>query len=155
MTQVRPVRTPSGRRLEVSHVVAAASEDAWDAIVDTHRWPDWSPLIEGVESSERRLEAGTVGRILVEPSFASGSVRLPFPRTSVWLPFEITDCSERNRRWSWTVAGLPGADHRVDHLAGGRTRCRIAFELPPAAVGYVPICLRALERLEDLLTDAD
>ncbi|WP_408959051.1 SRPBCC family protein [Natrinema sp. 74] len=134
MTRVRIAETVAGRRLEVSTVVAASAADAWDAIVDTTRWPEWSPIVCGVESTDRRLRRGTTGR-----------VRLP----GVWLPFRITSCADR--RWTWRVVGVPAAGHRVDDL--GENRCRIAFELPPAQAGYAPISLRSLENVETLLED--
>ncbi|SEQ37720.1 SRPBCC family protein [Natrinema salaciae] len=132
MTRVRTARTPDGRRLEVSHVLQVPATDAWDALVDTTRWPTWSPLLTGVEATDRRVRTGTTGRI-----------RVP----GVWLPFRITACTER--RWTWRVTGIPAAGHRVDDL--GAARCRIAFELPLGGAGYVPICLRSLENLESLL----
>ena len=135
MTRVRTATTPDGRRLEVSTVVAAPAADAWDALVDTTQWPEWSPVVLGVESTDRRIRADTTGR-----------VRLP----GVWVPFRITSRTER--RWTWRVTGIPAAGHRVDDLR--RDRCRIAFELPPSQAGSTPISLRSLENLETLL-DAD
>ena len=134
MTRVRTTQTPDGRRLEVSHVLSAPAADAWDALVDTTQWPDWSPTIHGVESTDRRVQDGTTGR-----------VRLP----GVWVPFEITGCTER--RWTWRVTGIPATAHRVDDL--GNDRCRVAFELPLYQAGYAPVCLRALHNVEALLTD--
>ncbi|QRV15499.1 SRPBCC family protein [Haloterrigena salifodinae] len=136
MTRLRRTRTPDGRRLEVSHVVDAPPAEAWDLLVDTARWPEWSPLVTGVEATERRLRLDTSGR-----------VRIP----GAWVPFRITAYVPAERRWSWRVLKLPGAGHRVDDL--GANRCRIAFELPPTATGYAPVCLRALERLEDRLLE--
>lgn len=134
MTRLRTVHTPDGRRLEASHVLEAPADDAWNLLVDTTRWPEWSPLVNGVESTDRRIRTGTTGRVRV---------------SGVWVSFRITDCSER--RWAWRISGVPVAAHRVDALEGGR--CRIVFELPLHAVGSVPICLRALERLEELLVE--
>ncbi|QLG50838.1 SRPBCC family protein [Natrinema halophilum] len=132
MTRVRTTQTPDGRRLEVSTVLSAPAADAWDAIVDTRRWQEWSPIVLGVETTDRRIRTGTTGR-----------VRLP----GVWVPFRITSCTDR--RWTWRVSGIPAAAHRVDDLRDGR--CRIAFELPIHQSGYAPISLRSLERLEALL----
>lgn len=132
MTRVRTATTPDGRRLEVSHVLAVPAAAAWDALVDTTRWLEWSPLITGVEATDRRLRPDTTGRI-----------RVP----GAWVPFRITSCTDR--RWTWRVTGIPTAAHRVDDL--GETRCRIAFELPLHQAGSVPISLRSLENLEALL----
>lgn len=134
MTRLQWTRTPNGRRLEASHVIDAPPAAAWDLFVDTTRWPDWSPVVSAVEATDRRIRLGTTGR-----------VRLP----GVWLPFRIDAYHPDERRWSWHIGGLPGASHRVDDL--GPDRCRIAFELPPTAIGYAPVCLRALERLEAVL----
>lgn len=134
MTRVGTTQTPDGRRLEVSHVLSVPATDAWDALVDTTRWPDWSPLLTGVEATDRRLRPGTTGR-----------VRIP----GAWLPFRITECT--SRRWTWRVLGIPATGHRVDDL--GSDRCRVAVELPRYATGYVPVCLWALETLESLLED--
>lgn len=136
MTRVRTASTPDGRRLEVSHVLGVPAADAWEALVDTTQWPEWSPLVNGVEATDRRLRTDTTGRI-----------RVP----GVWLPFRITSCT--TRRWTWRVTGIPAAGHRVDDL--GEQRCRVAFELPLHGSGYVPVCLRALENLEALLEAAD
>ena len=132
MTRLQWTSRPTGRRLEASHVIAAAPDDAWEVFVDTTRWPTWSPVISGVDATDRYVRTGTSGR-----------VRAP----GVWLPFTITD--RRERSWAWRVAGLPGATHRVDEL--GPDRCRVVFELPPGSVGAAPICLEALERIEAVL----
>ncbi|WP_436343323.1 SRPBCC family protein [Natronorubrum sp. FCH18a] len=134
MTRLRTAHTPDGRHLEASHVLEAPADDAWDLLVDTTRWPEWSPLVNGVESTDRRVRTGTTGRVRV---------------SGVWVSFRIADCSER--RWAWRISGVPVAAHRVDDLEGGR--CRIVFELPLHAVGTAPVCLRALERLEELLVE--
>ncbi|PGF14690.1 polyketide cyclase [Natrinema sp. CBA1119] len=134
MTRVRTTRTSDGRRLEVSNVMSVPAADAWEVLVDTMQWPEWSPIVRGVESTDRRIRSGTTGR-----------VRLP----GVWVPFRITECTER--RWTWRVTGIPAAGHRVDDL--GRDRCRIAFELPIHHAGSAPVSLRALENIETLLED--
>lgn len=132
MTRLQVASTPDGRRLEASHVLSVRPETAWELLVDTRRWPEWSPVIEAVEATDRRVRTGTTGR-----------VRVP----SVWLPFDVTACAER--RWTWRVARLSATGHRVDDL--GEDRCRLVVELPLSAAGYAPVCLRALERIEALL----
>ncbi|KDE60577.1 polyketide cyclase [Halostagnicola sp. A56] len=142
MTQLRTVATPDGRCLEASHVLEADPDAAWDLLVDTHRWPEWSPIVTDVEASHRRIEDGTTGRVRVRPG--------------VWVPFTITSCDPVERRWAWNVARLPAAAHRVDALESNR--CRIAFELRPLETANAPVCLRSLERIDDRLsreTDAD
>lgn len=136
MTRLQVASTPDGRRLEASHVFAAPPEEAWELLVDTQRWPEWSPLVTGVEATDRRVRTGTTGR-----------VNLP----GVWLPFEITSCADH--RWTWQVARLPATGHRVDDL--GDDRCRLVFELPLRASGYAPVSLRALERIETVLEEQE
>ncbi|AGB37281.1 SRPBCC family protein [Natronococcus occultus] len=123
-----------GRRLEASHVLSVPPEDVWDLLVDVRRWPEWSPIIRGVDATDGRVRTGTTGRI-----------RVP----GLWLPFAVTDRTDR--RWTWRIAGVSATGHRVDELADDR--CRVVFELPPTAVGYAPVCLRALERIESVLED--
>ncbi|WP_293030620.1 SRPBCC family protein [Natronococcus sp.] len=134
MTRLQLASTPDGRRLEASHVLAAPPAAAWELLVDTRRWPEWSPLISGVDATDACVRAGTTGR-----------VRIP----GAWLPFEVVDCTDR--RWTWRVAGISATGHRVDEL--GADRCRVVFELPLSGTGYVPVCLRALERIEAVLED--
>ncbi|SFC06556.1 Polyketide cyclase / dehydrase and lipid transport [Halobiforma haloterrestris] len=136
MTRLRPVRTSDGRQLEASHVIAVPADEAWDLLVDTTRWPEWSPTIREVEATDRRIRAGTRGR-----------VRVP----GVWLPFRVTHVDQAERRWEWRVVGLPGPGHRVDDL--GPDRCRVAFELPLGAAGYAPVCLEALESIAAVLEE--
>ncbi|AXR81395.1 hypothetical protein AArcMg_1380 [Natrarchaeobaculum sulfurireducens] len=133
-------------------MIAAAPDDAWEVLVDTTRWPTWSPVIFGVDATDRYVRTGTSGRV------RAPGVWLPFTGTSgrvrapgVWLPFTVTDCRERS--WTWRVAELPGATHRVDEL--GTDRCRVVFELPPASVGAAPVCLEALERIDAVLEDSE
>ena len=125
-------RTPAGRRLVVSRVVDAPAERVWTILTDTERWPEWGPSVTAVESTDRRIETGTTGRI-----------RLP---GGLWVPFEITVCD--GRRWDWRVVRIPATGHAVEPLDGGR--CRVSFDLSPLAVGYVPVCQRALARIERL-----
>jgi hypothetical protein len=134
MTQLQVTSTPDGRRLEASQVVSAPADVAWEYLVDTKRWPEWSLTISAVESSDRRIRAGTTGR-----------VRVP----GVWLPFEVTSCADR--RWTWRVARMSATGHRVEDLGNGRSR--FVFELPLRGAGYAPVCLRALERLDRLLDE--
>jgi hypothetical protein len=172
-TDVSLGRTPDGRRIEVSGVVDAAPAAAWDLLVDTDRWPDWGPSVTAVDCPDRRIREGSTGR-----------VRLP---GGLRVPFEVTTLDERRRRWTWAVARIPATGHRVDPVAGRRSRepepgreaepgrepdpasdpaasdddrgpgggasdrCRVVFEVPVLAGGYVPVCRRALGRIEDCL----
>jgi hypothetical protein len=129
-------RTPDGRRLLVARDVAADRAAAWDLLVDTERWPEWGPSVRAVEAEHRRIREGTTGH-----------VRLP---GGLELPFEVTVCADY--RWTWRVARIPATGHRVDPPADSASAgCRVVFELPPLAAGYVPVCLRALDRIAMLL----
>lgn len=130
-------QTPDGRRLELSRRVDAPAAAAWDLLVDTHRWPEWGPSVRAVECSDRRIAADSTGR-----------VRVP---GGIWIPFTIETCSPRSDgagRWTWRVARIPATGHRVEPCEGG---CRVGFEIPLLAAGYVPVCRRALDRIERLL----
>jgi hypothetical protein len=124
-------RTPDDRRIVVTRAVDAPAETCWDLLVDTEQWPAWGPSVSAVDCAERHITAGTTGRVQV----AGGP----------WLPFEITDC--RNCRWTWRVARIPATGHFV---RDGR-QPRIGFEVPLAAAGYVPVCVRALQDLAGLV----
>lgn len=126
-----PVRR-RGRTLEVDRRIDAPAEAAWDVLVDTRRWPEWGPSIRRVECSDRRIRAGSTGRL-----WTVGGLE---------LPFEVTTFEDR--RWGWEVAGVPATGHRSEDAGRG---CRVVFELPVFAAGYVPVCLLALSRIAALL----
>jgi len=132
-------RTPDGRRLVVRRPVTAPVETVWDVLTDTRRWPDWGPSITAVESADRYITSGSRGRVRV--------------LRALWLPFEITSCE--SYRWTWDVARLSATGHfAAAHPAGAV----VGFELPLAAVGYVPVCQRACGRVGALagrLADVD
>lgn len=124
-------RTPDGRRIDVSRAVAAPPDAAWGLLTDTARWPAWGPSVSAVACTDRQIRPGATGRVRV---------------AGLWLPFEVTACEPY--RWTWTVAGIPATGHRVDPADEG---CRVAFEIPPLAAAYVPVCRRALGRIAALL----
>jgi uncharacterized protein YndB with AHSA1/START domain len=140
-TDVSLARTPDGRRIEVSAVLEAPPEAAWDLLVDTHHWPEWGPSVRAVDADERRIRAGSTGHVVVP-----GGVR---------VHFEVTAFDPDRRRWTWSVARVPATGHRVDAVEGAQGadpgRCRVVFEVPLPAAGYVPVCRRALERIADRL----
>ena len=127
-------RVDGKRRLLVTRTVEAPIDTLWDILTDTERWPEWGPSVRGVESTDRYVQTGTTGR-----------VETPL---GISLPFEITHCEPY--RWTWTVARIPATGHRIDTLDDGK--CRVVFELSPLAVGYAPVCERALRRIEALAT---
>jgi hypothetical protein len=67
----------------------------------------------------------------------------------IWLPFAVATC--RDYRWTWRVARVPATGHFVEPAEGiKKGTCRVGFELPLYAVGYAPVCRRALDRIADL-----
>jgi len=128
-------RVEGKRRLVVSRVVRAPRETVWELLTDTERWPEWGPSVEAVEATDRYIQTGTTGRIETPVGVA--------------VPFEITHC--REFRWGWEVARLPATGHRVERSSDDRSR--VAFELSPLLLGYLPVCERALDRIETLLSE--
>ncbi|WP_458205415.1 SRPBCC family protein [Haladaptatus sp. NG-SE-30] len=127
---IRVERGPDGRHLAVSRQIDAPTEHVWNLLTDTTYWPDWGPSVQAVECADRVIELGSTGRVKT--------------LLGVWLPFEITACEDY--RWRWTVARIPATGHRVEGLADERG-CRVVFELPLFAAGYVPVCQHALEKI--------
>ena len=145
---VRVERGESGRRFAVAGDVAATPDAAWHVLVDTERWPDWGPSVTDVRCADRRIRTGSTGEVQV----AGGP----------WVGFEITTFDDGRataeadsqtgpppvRRWTWSVARIPATGHRVEARPGG---CRVVFEVPLWAAGYVPVCRRALAEIGPLL----
>ncbi|SFR48183.1 MULTISPECIES: SRPBCC family protein [Halorubrum] len=123
-----------GATLAVGRDVDAPPEPTAKALRDTRRWPDWSPSIRGVESTDRYVETGTTGRVRV---------------AGAWAPFRVTGATRL--RWDWRVAGVPATGHRVDRYSGEPERCRAVIEVPLLAAPYVPVCRRALDRFAALV----
>jgi uncharacterized protein YndB with AHSA1/START domain len=123
--------------LEVSRILAAPADRAWEVLTDTARWTAWGPSIREVTSTDRIVRAGTRGR-----------VRLAI---GPWLRFEVTRF-DPGRAWSWRVHGIRATGHRVEAL--GPARCRVVFEVPWVAWPYALVCRRALRRIARLVGDA-
>jgi hypothetical protein len=130
-------RTPDGHRFVVSRSVAAPAEVAWRVLTDTERWPEWGPSVAAVECADRFVTAGSRG--YVRPPGPGSLLGRGSGSMGPRIPFRIVDCE--NHRWTWRVAGIPATGHRVEEE--GET-CRVAIEVPMLAVGYVPVCRRAL-----------
>ncbi|MDV7349272.1 SRPBCC family protein [Halorubrum distributum] len=123
-----------GATLAVGRDVDASPERTARALRDTRRWPDWSPSVSGVESTDRYVEAGTTGRVRV---------------AGARVPFRVTAATRL--RWDWEVARIPATGHRVDRYSGDPDRCRVVIEVPLIAAAYVPVCRRALDRFAALV----
>jgi uncharacterized protein YndB with AHSA1/START domain len=118
----------------VSREIASPPEVVWRLLTHVDEWPRWGPTVAGGE-----VPGGVIG-----PG-ARGTVRTVL---GVSLPFEVTDFVP-GRSWAWSVAGVPATEHRVVPTAGG---CRVAFDVPWWAAGYVVVCALALRRIERLAT---
>ena len=123
-----------GATLAVGRDVDAPPETAARALRDTRRWPEWSPSVRDVESTDRYVETGTTGRVRV---------------AGVWVPFRVTAATRL--RWNWEVARIPATGHRVERYSGDPGRCRAVVEVPLVAAAYVPVCRRALARFAALV----
>jgi hypothetical protein len=92
-------------------------------------------VVADVESSTRRVQEGTTGRVRFQ-----GSV--------VPVPFEVLEVDEVAGRWTWDLANIFGTGHRVEPRPGGS---RIGFELPLAATGTAPVAGRACGNVAKLV----
>jgi hypothetical protein len=132
-------RTPDGYRFEVDRVVEVPAGAAWNLVVETRHWPEWGPSVRDVDCSADRIFEG-----------ASGRVRLP---GGLSVPFEVDSFSaptdESPGRWTWRIMKIPATGHRVEPL--GETQCRVVFEIPLFAAIYMPVCSRALRRMQTIL----
>ncbi|WP_323677007.1 SRPBCC family protein [Halorubellus sp. PRR65] len=132
-SRVRVERGESGRRYAVSREYAVPPERAWSVLAGTEHWPTWGPTVSAVRPADATVHEGLTGDVQV----------LGGP----WVPFEVTsvDVDDRGvRRWTWSVARIPATGHRVERATDG---CRVVFEVPLLAGGYVPVCQRALAAL--------
>ncbi|WP_142856964.1 SRPBCC family protein [Salinigranum halophilum] len=130
-------RRDGTRQFAVSRVVDAPAERVWDVLTDTTRWDEWGPSVAAVDCPTRYVHEGVTGRVRIS-------------RTGLWVPFEIDSYVDggETKRWTWRVARVPATGHRVDALG---EQCRVTFEVPLVAAGYVPVCRRALDRLARLV----
>jgi uncharacterized protein YndB with AHSA1/START domain len=109
--------------------IEAPPQEVWDLLVDIEAWPRWGPSVLGAELDAGELGPGVTGKVRVPPG--------------VSLSFEVTDY-EPGTYWAWKVAGVPATGHRVTPTSSG---CRVTFEVPWWAPGYLPVCVLALRRL--------
>lgn len=122
------------RRPAVDRFIEASPDVVWRLLTDVNSWPSWGPSVRGA-----KLADGT-------SALSSQSRGVVWTVLGARLPFRITRW-EDGRRWDWTVTGVPATGHEVVPEAGG---CRVRFEVPWWAVGYLPVCVLALQRLEKM-----
>lgn len=141
-SRVRVERGDSGRRYAVSREYAASPERAWTVLAETEQWATWGPTVSAVRPADATVSEGLTGEVQV----------LGGP----WVPFEVTavegDVDDDVRRWTWSVARIPATGHRVERTDAG---CRVVFEVPLLAGGYVPVCQRALGDLAETVEDPE
>ena len=121
-------------RPALDRFIAAPAGVVWRLLTDLQSWPSWGPSVRGAELSDGAT------------TLSAGSRGVVWTVLGTRLPFTITRW-EDGRRWDWTVAGVPATGHEVVPEAGG---CRVRFEVPWWAVGYLPVCAAALRRLEGM-----
>jgi uncharacterized protein YndB with AHSA1/START domain len=140
-SRVRVERGDTGRRYAVSREYDAPPAAAWRLLANTEHWATWGPSVSDVHPGDATVREGLTGEVQV--------VGGP------WVPFEITDVSVDEtagvRRWAWSVARIPATGHRVERTETG---CKVGFEVPLLAGGYVPVCQRALGDLAEALDGA-
>ncbi len=115
----------------IGETLNVPSQDVWDIITDTTRWPKWGPSIIAVDSVDKYIRKGTRGR--VKTLFG------------IWLPFVITDFDDQ-RYWSWKIWGIRATGHRIEPV--DEFKCNIFFEVPSIALPYLFICWIAIKRIE-------
>lgn len=114
--------------------VAADPSAVWRLLTDTDRWADWGPTVQGGElDPPGRFRTGATGRVRAI--------------AGIELPFVLTDVVDQ-QRWSWRIGPVPATAHTVDAVAGG---ARVGFGVPLPAATYLPVCVLALRRIEELL----
>jgi uncharacterized protein YndB with AHSA1/START domain len=123
--------------LTVDRILPAPADAAWKVLVDLDAWPQWGPSVR------RAAVDGPAATSTLGP----GSTGKVWTAVGVALPFEITDW-EPDRSWAWSVAGIPATTHAVTPTPAG---CRVTFGVPVWAAAYVPVCVVALRRIEQLV----
>ena len=128
------VRRPPMAR--VDRDIPAPPGAVWDVLVDIAAWPIWGPSVRNASLRDGATELGLGVR---------GDV---WTAVGVRMPFIITEF-DPGHRWSWSVAGVPATGHQVSVASAG---CRVCFEAPWWAAGYLPVCAVALRRIEKMVS---
>ncbi len=119
--------------MNVSRLINAPLERVWEILIDTRLWPFWGPTVREVESPQRYISAGLIGRVKTA--------------IGLWVNFEITGF-EAYHYWDWEVAGVPATGHRLRRV--GQDRCELIFEIPLVAAPYALVCQQATSRIAAL-----
>lgn len=118
----------------MERLILAPLPVVWRLLIDVRLWPVWGPSVRWAElaTGDTMLGPGARGTV-----WTVGGVRMPFVVTD-FVP---------ERSWGWTVAGVNATGHQLMPADGG---CRVRFEVPWWAVGYLPVCARGIDRLAEL-----
>lgn len=122
---------------EIGHILHSPSEEVWNLITDTSRWPEWGPSVIAVDCMDRYIRNGSRGRIKVP--------------LGIWVPFLITDFKDKCY-WSWKIWGIHATGHRIEPLDD--LSCNIFFVVPTLAAPYLFVCWIAIKRIEAMLQHA-
>jgi hypothetical protein len=120
--------------IEISRPIDASPNRVWELLTDTVTWKIWGPSILAVQSSDRYIRKGSVGRVKTALRF--------------WVDFEVTDL-DPGAYWSWRIFGIHATGHRIERLKG--ERCRLVFQVPLWAAPYLIVCKMALDRIVQML----
>lgn len=120
----------------VDRDIPAPPDAVWDVLVDIAAWPIWGPSVRNASLRDGATELGLGVR---------GDV---WTAVGVRMGFVITEF-DPGHRWSWSVAGVPATGHQVSVAGAG---CRVRFEAPWWATGYLPVCAVALRRIEKMVS---
>lgn len=119
--------------IEIRQAIEVPSYEVWNIMTDTSLWPRWGPSVRRVECADRRIKAGSTGRVQLMPG--------------IWIKFVVTSLVE-GRYWSWHILGVRATGHRVEPI--NKTHCLAIFEIPILAFPYIIICKVALNRIRKL-----
>jgi uncharacterized protein YndB with AHSA1/START domain len=116
--------------------ISAPPDAVWAVLVDIAAWPVWGPSVRkaSLRDGATELALGVRGDVWTAVGVRTG--------------FVITEF-DPGHRWSWSVAGVPATGHQVTISSAG---CRVRFEVPWWAAGYLPVCAVALRRIENMVS---
>ena len=126
------------RRPAVDRFIGAPARVVWGLLIDVASWPSWGPSVRGAELTDGAT------------TLCAQSGGVVWTVVGARLPFTVTRW-EDGRRWDWAVAGVPATGHEVVSEGDG---CRVRFEVPWWAIGYLPVCAAALRRVEKMATES-
>jgi hypothetical protein len=122
---------------EIGHTLNVSSQDVWNILTETTRWPEWGPSIIAVDCKDRYIRKRTRGRVKVY--------------FGIWVPFVITRFEDQTY-WSWDIWGIRTTGHRIEPV--DESSCNIFFEVPTVAAPYLFICWITIKRIKDIFQHA-